>query len=300
MPARPIVNTPVFITRRVAQRNLRLLPKTKTTEIFTYLLAVLSQKHKVPIHAACAMSNHWHSAISDPDEAVADFTRDFHSLTARNINAEFGDRESLWNGVQTSHVRPEAPEDLLGLIAYTMANPVKAALVMYGHRWPGLRGAFGDDPITVKKPVGFLGDGQDEDGEDLWPETATLTFARPPGFEHLTDAELAALIKERVKEAETEARREVFARGGTFLGVTRLLQQGRWSRPSSHEALGGISPRVACKEKQRRIERLRANKIWRAEYESSRDRFAAGERDVEFPFGTYQMKIRHNVNVAPP
>jgi hypothetical protein len=57
-------------------------------------------------------------------------------------------------------------------------------------------------------------------------------------------------------------------------------------------------PRVACKDKWRRIERLQANKAWKAEYCERRDRWRAGDRDTVFPHGTYLYRVRHGVAVA--
>ena len=299
MPARQTFNAPVFITRRVLQRMFRLTPTKKTTGIIIYLLAVLSQKYGIDIYAACAMSNHWHAVLSGLINDLPNFTRDFHSMTARHINAQYGDTEALWNGSQTSQVWTEGPEDTLGKIVYTKGNVVAAGCVEYGHQWRGLCGAFGDEPITVKRPRGFLREIEDENGEELWPAEATLTFARPPGFDHLDDDKLAALIQEKVLEAEATARRHIYDQGREFIGMRAVMSQSRYGRPRSRQARGRISPRVACKDKWRRIERLQANKQWLIDYKASLERYNAGERDVEFPYGTYLMRVRHNVNVAP-
>ena len=298
MRARQTFNAPVFVTRRCLQRVFRLTPTKKTTQIVIYLLAVLSQKYGIDVYAACAMSNHWHGVLSGLMDDLPNFTRDFHSMTARHINAHYGDTEALWNGSQTSHVWLETPDDTLGKIAYTKGNVVAAGCVMYGHRWSGLCGAFGDAPITVKRPAGFLREIEDENGEDLWPPEATLTFARPPGFDNLDDDELAALIEEKVREAEAVARKEILDQGRKFIGMRAIRAQNRYARPRSREKRGRISPRVACKDKWRRIERIQANKQWLIDYKESLERYDAGDRDVEFPYGTYLMRVRHNVNVA--
>jgi hypothetical protein len=79
-----------------------------------------------------------------------------------------------------------------------------------------------------------------------------------------------------------------------------VRKQRRRSRPERREPRFGISPRVACRDKWRRIERLQANKEWKAEYNDCRDRWRAGDRDVVFPYGTYLYRVRHSVRVAEP
>ena len=49
-----------------------------------------------------------------------------------------------------------------------------------------------------------------------------------------------------------------------FLGRRKVLEQSRYSRPKTREPRFGISPKVACRNKWRRIERLQANKRWLA------------------------------------
>jgi hypothetical protein len=39
---------------------------------------------------------------------------------------------------------------------------------------------------------------------------------------------------------------------------------------------------------------------FRADYRDAWERYQAGETDVEFPYGTYMMRVRHHVRVAKP
>ena len=66
--------------------------------------------------------------------------------------------------------------------------------------------------------------------------------------------------------------------------------------PSTREPRRGIKPTVAG-NKWKRIEALRTNKKFYEEHREARQRFEAGERDVEFPAGTYLMAKRFRVAV---
>lgn len=293
--ARPIFEgITQMVTRRTRGRTFLLRPSERTTQIFLYMLAVFATKYEILVHAVTALSNHYHLVATDPKGRITDFTRDFHSFVARHINAAYGDFENLWATTQTSLVRLETPADILREIAYTLANPVLSFLVKEGRHWPGARRVWPAPPLVIKRPWGFF----DQDSE-RWPETVTLEMARPPGFEELSDALLTQNIVEAIAAREEEGRQTAREKGIRFLGRRAILKQARHAVPKSRERRFQISPRVACKDKWRRIERLRANRAWLEEYEPCYRRWRAGERDVVFPYGTNKMRAQHGVRVAP-
>ncbi len=284
-----------MLTRRVSQRTFLLRPSEKTNRIVGYVLTVMHKKWDIAIHAFDVLSNHWHVVLSDPKGNVVRFQQDCHSFIARALNASHGEFEAVWSSDQGSRVEAEAPADLLGQIAYTMANPVQDGLVRYGKNWPGLRMAWPAKPRRFERPPKFFR-GKDKGG--AWPSCATLEMTRPPGYEHLCDDELAATIEEATFAAEEKARRERDQAGRGFLGRARILKQSRHDRPRRREPRFGISPKLACKDKWRRIERLRASKDWLADYARALEEWRAGNRDARIPVGTYKMRILHGVRWA--
>ena len=285
-----------MVTRRVRARQFRLRPSPRVNQVLGYVTAVLARRHRVPLYAVCWLSNHYHAVLQDVLGTICDFNRELHSLVARYVNLMHGEQGALWSEHQTSRVAPQAPEDLIDQIAYTMANPVAAFLVRFGHSWPGLRRCWPAPAKTFRKPPGFF---RTKENTDDWPDEIELTFSRPPGYEHLSDAELDALIRARIKHHEDEARQRADANRSRFLGRRRILAQKRWHAPTTSERRG-ISPRIACKDKQLRIEALQRDRDWYDAYCDARDRFNDGERDVLFPYGTYKMCVVHGVNVHPP
>ena len=218
-------------------------------------------------------------------------------MIARAVNAVHGDFDGLWSSEQTSHVTCVEPSDLVAKIAYAMANPVEARLVKYGHSWPGVRVAWPAKPRAVRRPEKFFRDEQDG---GTWPETAVLELSRPTGHDELSDEELAALIQTAIDEREEQCRQEAHRSGKTFMGRRLVLQQSRYARPTSREERFELSPRVACKSKWRRIERLAHDRAWRASYASAMACWRSGDREVEFPHGTYKMRVLHGVSCAAP
>ena len=250
----------------------------------------------MPLYAVCWMSNHYHAVLLDKRGSICDFNRELHSVVARYVNHMYGERGSLWSEHQTSRVAPQTPDDLLEQIAYTMANPVAAFLVRFGHSWPGLRRCWPAPAKRFKKPPGFF---SAKDDDDDWPDEIELSFSRPSGYDHLSDTELDALIKAQIKRHEDNARHRADAEGSRFLGRRRVLAQKRWHAPTTSEN-AGISPKIACKDPELRAQALQRDRDWYNAYCDARDRFNRGERTVTFPYGTHKMHVLHRVNVHPP
>ncbi len=300
--ARPVHKmASLMITKRVHGREFRLRPCKSINEIVRYVVAVVGQRTGVRLHSIMAMSNHWHVCVTDPDGRICDFTRDCHSFIARAVNTIHDDSESQWSREQTSHVHCVEPDDLVGKIAYSMANPVEAGLVAYGKSWPGVRTAWPAQPQIVRKPKQFFR-GQKSGGK--WPETAVLELSRPPGYEDMSDDELEELIAEAIFEREERARQQVRQQGRAFLGRRGVREQSRYARPTTHAPRFQMSPRVTCKNKWRRIECLRRNRMWAEEYSTALAQWRSGDRQVVFPHGTYLMKVRHGAmcatSLSPP
>jgi hypothetical protein len=106
------------------------------------------------------------------------------------------------------------------------------------------------------------------------------------------------VIQSAIEEREQTFRDERDAAGKPFLGRRNVLAQPRHSQPRSREPRFGISPTVACRNKWLRIERLKANKQWRVDYGAALARWRAGDREVEFPAGTYKMRVLHGARCA--
>jgi hypothetical protein len=285
----------MMLTRRMRGRTLLLRPCPRTNQIVRYVVAVMAAKWNICVHAFVFLGNHWHGCVTDPDGAIVDFQRDVHTFIARALNAQFGEVEAVWASDGTSRVECEEPSDLINKIAYTMANPVESRLVRYGSSWPGARRAWPSKPRTIKKPRKFFR-GQDKGG--VWPEEAVLVLTRPPGYEELSDDELEGVIKAAINEREQRFRDEYDGEGKAFLGRRRVLEQSRHACARSPETKFASSPTIACGNKWARIERIQSNRRWLEGYRKALSSWRAGDRDVEFPAGTYKMRVVHGARCA--
>jgi hypothetical protein len=64
------------------------------------------------------------------------------------------------------------------------------------------------------------------------------------------------------------------------------------------EDLFGVRPTVSATNKDERLDALRRKKAFEKAYAEARERWLGGERDVEFPGGTWLMWRRYKAQCA--
>ena len=276
----------------------RLNPSKRVNQAFLYLLGFCAQRYGIDLFALTMMSNHYHLVARDNDALYPNFLRDFNALRARCINAAFGDADTFWSGSQPSLVRLGDAESVLERIVYTLTNPVKHPLVSRAIAWPGvtsLSAMLDDRPITVARPAWFFADKEINDRMPL-PETVTLRFVRPPGFEHLTHAQWRDLLLSKIRDVEAAAEQARRGKGGV-IGVAAIRKQRRHASPTSVHKLGGLNPRVAAADKWRRIERIQSNRRFVQMHAEARIACQQG-RLATFPAGTWAAHRHYRAPVA--
>jgi REP element-mobilizing transposase RayT len=274
------------VTRRCSQRQFLLRPGRLLNQVFLFLLALAAGRFGVRIHAFCVLSNHYHLVLTDPHARLPAFCQFLDGLAARALNALHGRWESFWAPDSYSAVVLATPEDLLAKAAYVLANPVAAGLVRSASSWPGLWS--GPDAagtvLKVQRPAHFF----DPDGQ--LPRSAALPISAPPGF--------ASAEAFRGALATALADREgVERQGRSFLGRGRVLAQRPTARPPSGEPRRQLRPRVAARDKWKRVEMLGRLASFLDAYREARDVRRAGLAAL-FPAGTYLLRVLHGVPCA--
>jgi len=87
-----------------------------------------------------------------------------------------------------------------------------------------------------------------------------------------------------------------------ILGVRRVTKQDPFATPATREAIGGINPRFASRNRER-LRRAKAEyQSWLAWYYDALERFNQRGREAVFPSGIWKMRAFHKVNCAsePP
>jgi REP element-mobilizing transposase RayT len=285
-----LAGTTYLVTRRCSERRFFLRPSKGTNDTFAYLLAVAANRYEIRVHAYCVLSNHFHLVVTDPYARLPDFHRFLDGLVARAINSALGRWESFWDPDSYSAVRLETAEAVLEKMVYVLANPVTAGLVRRARDWPGLwsdPSLLGAVAIPVMRPREFFR----EDG--LMPASARIQLERPPGFE--SDKSFAETLTAALRSAEGQATARRAGEGQPWLGIARVLAQNPHARPTSFEPRRNLSPRVAARNRWKRIEALNRLAEFRVAYREALSAWRAGVRDVLFPAGTWQMRVHHAV-----
>lgn len=247
------------------------------------------------LHAAVAMSNHVHVVATDTHASYPDFLRDFHGLLARVVNAWRGRWEYFWDANQPSAVLLEDEAAQIDKLGYVLTNPV--GLVARAAEWPGataLHSILTEVPVVAFRPRHFF---RDDDQGGSMPDAVTLFFQAPPALARLARPEYAALLRDHVATVEAKAAAARKSTGCGVLGPKRILAQ-RWNnRPQTAEPRRQISPAVACRDKWRRIERLKQNKLFQTLYRAAFDSFRSGLAAL-FPPGTWCMRFRAAIQIG--
>jgi REP element-mobilizing transposase RayT len=283
-----------LVTRRCSQRQFLLRPSKITNAIFLYVLGVAARRFGVRVHAFCVLSNHFHLVVTDPDARLPAFEQYLDSLVARAVNASLGRWETFWAPSSYSAVVLASASDILDKTAYVLANPVAAGLVRRGEDWPGVWSAperIGAS-IGANRPKVFFR----ENG--YMPETVELFLDVPPGFADAADfrRRLAAALA----ASEDRAARELASERRGFVGAAKVLAQPPTARPASDEPRRNLKPRVAARDKWKRIEAVvrlvQFVDSYREAWRARRD----GVAGVLFPAGTYLLRVVHGVPCAAP
>ncbi len=286
-----------MITRRCTQRQLLLRPSKLTDQAFVYCFVVAAQRYDVDIYWLTVMGNHYHAGLRDKHGNYPEFLRYFHSLVARCLNARLGRWENLWSSEPSGALELGDAEAVFDKLVYSLCNPVNDNLVDRVLSWPGFcsyRYQLADTPVVVGRPKWFFSK------SGSMPEEVELRFVRPPEHAHLTQDQWVANIRAAVTEKEEEAARKRADTGRRVLGRKAIRRQSPFAFPKSFAEHRGLRPRVASRNKWRRIEMLQANMHFQQRYREAYNQRRAGDVGVMFPHGTYKLRVQGLVSCEPP
>jgi putative transposase len=252
----------------------------------------LAAKYGIAIHAFCVMSSHKYLIFTDQLGNPPDFLRDFHRLIALPLKVYRKWEGSVWESDQTSVVHLKTPEAIAEKMAYVMANPTAVGAVRYAADWPGLVTTpkdIGNGTWTAKRPQVYF----DQESEQ-WPEYATLTLQMPRVIEEAFRDPIA-VIKREYQELQEKARREIAAKGWSFMGSDKVTKVSPYQRATSWEEIRSLNPTFAVGRGQEVARKLaiKALKTFRSAYRAALDLWRSGKRCVQFPGGTWWMATFH-------
>ena len=279
---RPVLpNRTYLVTRRCIGRRFLLRPDDALNNAFVYCLALAAQKYGMKVHALGAMSNHYHLVLTDPERVLPDFMAWFNRQLAMCVKRLRRWDEVVWEpGVTYSAVELGGPAEVLDKVAYTLLNPVSAGLVRSPERWPGALSTLGTlrtGTMKAKRPALWF--------KDNAPKEASLALTVPPCFSDPSGYlhALEALVTGRLGQVRAELRRQ----GRGVLGRTRVRRTAVTDQPTTKKPRFGLNPTFSALTAT--AWRAAAHKLraFRLAYRTAYQAWRSGQRNVEFPAGTW-------------
>jgi REP element-mobilizing transposase RayT len=280
-PRRVLPNRTYLITRRCSERRFFLRPDPQVTAIFEYLLALACERHGVELHGFVCMSNHYHLVVTDHEARLPEFQQYLNSLLARAVNCARGRWEAFWTRDSYNAVELLEHADVLDKVAYTLLNPVRAGLVGRARAWGGATSAsmrFGGRRL-IARPSEFF-------SEDM-PEHVWLELVPPP-LHGKVGPQLDEQLADRIEAVEQQLRKS----GSRPMGMAVVLRQSWNASPATREPRRGLVPRIAARCAAVRISTIVELQHWVEAYRTALAGFKGGQREVEWPPGTYRMCSR--------
>jgi REP element-mobilizing transposase RayT len=255
-------------------------------------LALAVEKYGMKLHAACAMSNHYHLVLTDPEGVLPDFTAWFNRQLAMCIKRLRKWDEVVWEpNVAFSAVELTGTSEVLDKVAYVLLNPVSAGLVRDPKSWPG----FVTSVNTLRASV-FRAE-----RPSVWftrrsDRRATLKLTTPTCFadRELYLEALEGLVTKRTMQIRDRMRRQ----RRQCLGRRGVRRTSAFARPATKKERFGRSPTFSALTRDRWLAALRRLRGFREAYRAAYDLWRIGKRDVEFPPGTWWLARRAGATVA--
>jgi len=281
-----------LVTRRCLGRRFLLRPDEALNNAFLYCLALAAHKYGVEVHGLCAMSNHYHLVLTDPQGVLPDFMAWLNRQLAMCVKRLRRWDEVVWEpNVQYNAVELSGPTEVLDKMAYVLLNPVSAGLVRSPERWAGALSTLGtlrSGAIEAERPAVWF--------KDHAPQKVSLALSAPPcvldrgGYLPA----LQALLKSRLCEVRAEFRRE----GRGYLGRIRVRKTPVTDRPSRKKPRFGRNPTFSALTRAAWLAAVKQLRGFRLAYRVAYQAWRGGDRSVEFPMGTWWV-VRHAGANAP-
>ena len=134
--ARQLVDGGIYHLINRGNGQQRVFHKDRDYLAFTDLLADMSDRYAVEVLAWCLMSNHYHLVVRP--QIATDLSRGMHwfqTTHVRRYHRHYGSSGHLWQGRYKSFAIEDS-DQLLAVIRYVEANPVRANMVNSATGWP--------------------------------------------------------------------------------------------------------------------------------------------------------------------
>lgn len=277
-----------MITRRCTQRQFLLRPDERTNAIFEYCLAEAAQRFDIGLLAWVAMSNHYHAIVFDAKGRLPAFIEHLHKMLAKVLNGRWNRTENLWSSEETCITYLPTPEDVFRKTVYVLSNPFASHAVDRLSDWPGSSsfGYLNGKRTMHRRPTVFFRK------TGVMPEQVALHLDIPEAVLGVRSLwQWAERVREAVLVNEFATRKKRLVTRTPIWGRKAVMRATPSESPATPTPRRRLRPTLAAHDKATRIAELCKLKAFHVAYDIARRRFAAGDMEVEFPPGTYRMRL---------
>ncbi len=285
--------TLVEVTNVTIQNRYLLRPSDELNDVVLGVLGRAQRLYDMPVVAAVVLSTHLHLLLVPEDpKHLADFMCHVNGDLSKEVGRLHDWPGKLW--ADRFHMVPVSWEERsqVDRLEYLIANSVKEGLVDRVADWPGVHCA---EALMKGKPLaGTWYDrtkehharqrNEDFDPQDFATEEQ-LVFSPLPCWAHLSSEEHRGRMAEIVARVDEEAARERQRTGARSLGVKKILRTSPHKRPRRVDKSPRPRFHAATKRVLKHLREAHAEVV--AAFREASQRLLAGDRDVEFPEGTF-------------
>ena len=298
-----------LVTRSTLQFRYLFTPGHEINQLFRYLQSLYATQFEVDMIASVCMSTHYHQGVQADLGNLSEMYENLNRDLARGINKLRPNWEGVvWEPGDLNIVECTTAQAIVEAIGYIIANPVAAGAVYSPEEWPGFGMAAKDVGTMVVRercPEWFSTD------RTRYPEWAENQMKMPRrfGLEERSDDEVRALIEREAEMQIAAAREKIRSQGRSFMGARKCLSMRPTKRSISAAKLKEkrkregrrAKPRVKAGRGQKKALEaalLELEQFW-DRYKVALALWCRGMRDVEFPPGTYKMRVLHGALMEP-
>jgi len=295
----------IALTRRTTLRKAFLSPwHPLVKDVWLYSLAHAQHERSVAVHHGTLVINHEHLMVTPEHDNLPQFTELLHREVSKGLNTlltqeRYDSPRELFDGREPHYMRLLDSAAQASHLVYQDNNCVAAGLVKRAEHMPGR--AFDFDLwkrgyIDVQRPSVYFSENR--------PDVLRLYVTPPPLLFAAFGGDLDRLIYHMKRLAEHGARELRAAMRKAPLGARGVLRIHPWNEPRSLRESGGERVptfKVGAFDiagRQGRIQCARETRLFRHEYKEARLARKAGDMAAVFPYGTYGMRMHHDVLVA--
>jgi len=291
-----------FVTRRTTRRQHLFTPDEAglVEQLYWYLTAVYAKRFGIELHMMQLLSSHLHEVLTDTLGVLPDFYRFRNRELANGLKVMLGWPEEVMAKARANWVELRTADAMVQEMAYTAANCVADGLVRTPRRWPGakvLMNEVGKRVMRIERPKMYFNPNNPD-----WPDEVEIPITMPRVLQEAygSDDRSREVLQHKLDSLVRKAHRENSKSGRGYAGAKAILKMRHTRRSSSPERFGSRTPSFAAAgnaEVKRTF--IQERRTFLSHHREAWLAWSAGDHTVEFPYGTWKMRVSHGARCSP-